>query len=243
MSRGGQVWAVVLAAGSGRRAGRAKQFARIGGRTLLARACAPFLQGPAVEGLVVVTPAGHPERIEEVERELRAGMDGVELRIVQGGATRHLSAQAGLDALGPSCELVLIHDAARPFTSATLVDRVVAAAAESGAAVPVVGLKDAILEVDDSPAPGDDGRNGRGQDVRRYLPRQSLRAVQTPQGFSLELLRRAFREAGRPDAPDEGSVVLESGRPVSLVEGEPDNLKITSAGELEWALRRLREES
>ncbi len=229
------VWAVVLAAGSGRRAGRAKQFARAGGHSLLFHACRPFL--PFVEGLVVVLPPGGIAARRGREEELRSAGWKPTLRVVEGGATRHASCRAGLAALQASCRWVLVHDAARPFVSVGLVTRVLEAAAAHGAAVPAIGVKDAVLEVEDP------GKAAGSPRARRYLDRPILRAVQTPQGFSKKVLEEAFAAAGDDDAPDEGSVVLAAGFPVHLVEGEESNWKITTAAELERAAQRLEEGS
>jgi 2-C-methyl-D-erythritol 4-phosphate cytidylyltransferase len=218
------VCAVVLAAGQGKRAGGAKQFRRVAGRSLLYHACAPFLEVPEVEGLVVVVPRG---RSSEVTEEMFDCDARKLLSVVVGGKTRHESSRRGLAALPKACEIVLIHDAARPFVSPKLIRRVIAAAREHGAAVPALSVKDATIELDD-----------RGE-VERYLPRENLRAVQTPQGFARDRLESAFAEAELEDHADDAGLVLAAGGKLVLVEGEERNKKITSPSDLARAVRIL----
>ncbi len=218
------VCAVVLAAGQGKRAGGAKQFTRVAGRTLLYHACSPFLKTKEVEGLVVVVPRG---RSGEVTEEMFDCDARKLLSVVVGGKTRHESSRRGLAALPQACEIVLIHDAARPFASPALIRRVIEAAREYGAAVPTVPVKDSTVETD--------SQGG----VKRYLPRDGLRAVQTPQGFAKSVLEEAFAKIGIEDHPDDAGVVLAAGRKVALVEGEEQNQKITSHLDLTWAVQIL----
>jgi len=218
------VCAVVLAAGQGKRAGGAKQFKRVAGRSLLYHACAPFLASSEVEGLVVVVPRG---RSSEVTEEMFDCDARKLLSVVVGGKTRHESSRRGLAALPQGCEIVLIHDAARPFVTPKLIRRVIAGAREHGAVVPTVPVKDATVELDE------------GGSVRRYLARESLRAVQTPQGFSKELLESAFARAELADHADDAGVLLAAGNRVVLVEGEERNQKITSPSDLARAVRIL----
>jgi len=218
------VCAVVLAAGQGKRAGGAKQFKRVAGRTLLYHACAPFLDTPEVKGLVVVVPRG---RSSEVTEEMFDCDARKLLSVVVGGKTRHESSRRGLAALPKACEIVLIHDAARPFATPKLIRRVIAAARAHGAAVPALPTKDATVELDASGG------------VRHYLPREHLRAVQTPQGFARDLLESAFAAAELEDHVDDAGLVLAAGNQVVLVEGEERNQKVTSPSDLERAVRIL----
>jgi 2-C-methyl-D-erythritol 4-phosphate cytidylyltransferase/2-C-methyl-D-erythritol 2,4-cyclodiphosphate synthase len=224
MARGPKVCAVVLAGGSGRRAGRAKQFARAAGRSLLYHACRPFLEAREVGGLVLVVPPGRGPAVTEEMDDMGAAKV---LAVVNGGATRQASSRAGLAALPPACEIVLVHDAARPFAAPALIRRVLRGARAHGACVPAVPVADATIEVDEA------------GDLRSYLDRGGLRAVQTPQGFSRGLLEEAFAAAGADDAVDDAALVRALGRPVHLVPGDPDNAKITSAGQLRDAVSRL----
>lgn len=144
--------------------------------------------------------------------------------VVGGGARRRDSVAAGMDALG-ECEVVCIHDGARPFCPPDLFVRVVEAAARHGAATAAVPCVDTIKRV-------------AGGVVVETLPRDSLVAVQTPQAFRLELLREAHR-ASDDDASDDCVLVERLGAPVAVVDGDPRNRKITHAEDIEWLRREL----
>lgn len=220
--RGPRTLAVLLAAGEGARAGGRKQFREAAGKSVLRHAAEGLLAVREIRGLIVVVPA---DAIESVRADL-AALDRV-LAVIAGGATRHLSSRAGVAALPDSTELVLIHDAARPFATPPLIRRVMRAARDVGAAMPAVPVPDSTIELD-----------GEGT-LRRYLPRERLRAVQTPQAFRREVLVRAFGATRSTDFPDDASVVRRSGAEVAVVAGEASNRKITTAEELEAALRLL----
>ncbi|MCU0232045.1 MAG: 2-C-methyl-D-erythritol 4-phosphate cytidylyltransferase [Acidobacteria bacterium] len=208
--------AVLLAAGSGRRlaAGRPKALVPVGGRPLVAWSCALFAALPEFDEIVLVVPAGAEK--DEVARAAGLGPRAV---VVEGGARRRDSVAAGLAAIR-GAEHVLVHDAARPLLSPALVRRVLEAARTDGAAVPGIGVADALVR----------GAAGR---VAEEVPREALFGVQTPQGFRTELLREAHRRAPRDwDAPDDGAMVRALGEPVALVAGETDNLKVTWDGDV-----------
>lgn len=221
---GGGVGAVLLAAGSSRRMGGVdKVCAELGGRPLLAWPLEMLAAVRGVEAIVVVTASERHGGVEELAR----GVD-VTVRCVEGGERRRDSVVAGLGVLsetrgrlaGPEVEWVLVHDAARPLASSALAERVLAAARETGAAVPGLAMSDTIKVVD-----------GAGL-VRETLERSSLRAVQTPQAFSAALLRRAHA-AVEGDASDDAGLVERLGAVVRVVEGEARALKVTTAEDLE----------
>ena len=195
------VWAVVVAAGSGRRFGGAKQYAPLAGRRVLdwsvdaARSVA--------DGVVVVVAPGDAEAAE-------AAGDAV----VPGGATRSESVRAGLSAVPADADVVVIHDGARPLASHALFRSVVdAVLAGADAAVPVVDVIDTVTDPHGVP-----------------VDRDSLRAVQTPQGFRASVLRRVH--AGTPEATDDSSLVVAGGGRLRPVQGERWNLKITEPDDL-----------
>jgi len=158
-----------------------------------------------------------------------AGLDV--LPPVAGGATRQASVRAGLEALASqSPATVLIHDAARPFASAALVSRAIAAAARSGAAIPALPVTDTVKKID--PA-------GR---VVETLDRSNLRTVQTPQSFAFALLLDAHRRAasaGRDDFTDDAALAEWAGMDVTLFEGEARNVKLTTADDFARAETEL----
>ncbi len=219
--------AILLGGGQGRRAGGPKQFRRAGGRSLLEHSARGLLALREIGGLVVVVPASDVDRVE-------AELDRAQLprwrRVVAGGATRHLSSRCGLAALPDSCERVLIHDAARPFASPRLVRRLLRALQDPEVAgvIPVIAVHDSTIEL------GSDGVS-----LRRYLDRARLRAVQTPQAFRLGPLREAFDRLRGHDFADDAVALRRRGLRVDVVAGEEENLKVTTADELRWALREL----
>ncbi|MDD2966480.1 MAG: 2-C-methyl-D-erythritol 4-phosphate cytidylyltransferase [Desulfovibrionaceae bacterium] len=218
-----QPWVVLVAAGSGSRmaqatGGTAKQFISWQGAPLYWHAAKALASCPALAGIVFVFPA--PCLDEEKARlaALDAGaVLGVRWLAVAGGARRQDSVYQGLCALPPECRHVLVHDAARPFVSPALVQRV-CAALQAGArgVIPAVALSDTIKQVQDNI-------------VLRTLPRESLAAVQTPQGFALPALKQAHEAAQQEQwaVTDDASLLEACALPVTVVAGDVNNSKIT----------------
>src|SRR5215212_697903 len=211
-----RVAAVVVAAGRGTRTGLdyPKQYKVIGGSPMVRESLRVFAEHPEVN---FVLPVIHPED----GARFAAAAEGLQLgQPVSGGATRQGSVHAGLEALtGEAPEIVLVHDAARPFTSQALISRAIAAAAKSGAAVPGVAVTDTVKLVDE--------RNG----VAATLNRAALRTVQTPQAFAYPALLDAHRRAAaarRDDFPDDAALVEWAGFKVTVFEGERGNMKMTT---------------
>jgi 2-C-methyl-D-erythritol 4-phosphate cytidylyltransferase len=201
------VWTVVVAGGSGERFGAPKQFAMAGGRPLVEWAV-DAARG-ASDGVVLVVPAGcgHDDH--------RHGADAV----VTGGGTRAASVRAGLAAVPPEAEVIVVHDGARPLASPALFRAVVAEVrAGAAAAVPALPVADTLKTAFDGV-------------VTSTVDRSGLVAVQTPQAFRAEVLRRAHsREA---DATDDAGLVEAEGATVRVVPGEARNLKVTTPADLE----------
>jgi 2-C-methyl-D-erythritol 4-phosphate cytidylyltransferase len=210
-----QVWAVVVAGGSGQRFGQLKQFALLDGRPVVEWAVSACRASSA--GVVLVVPAGTIDPVGH-------GADVV----VEGGATRAESVNRGLAAVPEAAEVIVVHDAARPLASEALF-RAVIDAVTSGAAdgaIPGVPVSDTIKVVDDSRA------------VTATLDRAVLVAVQTPQAFGADILRRAH--AGGAEATDDAALVEALGATVRVVPGEAQNLKITTPADLGLAEHLLR---
>ncbi len=213
------VAAVIVAAGKGSRVGGdlPKQFRPIGGESILRRTLTVFAEHGEVAH---VQPVIRPEDAEIYrEQTLRLEI----LPPVFGGATRQASVRAGLEALElGKPNIVLVHDAARPFASAALVSRAIAAAKRIGAAIPALPVTDTVKTVD-----------AAGQ-VGQTLDRNSLRLVQTPQSFAFPLLLDAHRRAaaaGHEDFTDDAALAEWAGMKVSVFAGEPGNIKITEEGD------------
>jgi 2-C-methyl-D-erythritol 4-phosphate cytidylyltransferase len=215
------VWAVVVAGGSGERFGQMKQFALLAERPVVEWAVTACR--PSSTGVVLVLPRGSWQHATH-------GADVV----VEGGATRAESVRLGLAAVPASAEVIVVHDAARPLASDALFAAVIAAVTSTepggvapvGGAIPGVPVSDTIKMVDGT------------HTVTRTLDRSSLVAVQTPQAFGAELLRRAHAAGG--EATDDAALVEALGAAVRVVPGDPRNLKITTPADLDLAERLLR---
>ncbi|KHO17984.1 2-C-methyl-D-erythritol 4-phosphate cytidylyltransferase [Mycolicibacterium setense] len=202
--------AVVPAAGSGERLGadRPKAFVNLRGKPLLEHALDGLLSSGVIDKVVVAVP---PALTDEAMMVF-----GGRAQIVAGGSDRTESVGLALSAAGDP-DFILVHDAARALTPPTLIARVVAALAEGHAAVvPGLPLADTIKAVD---------ANGA---VLGTPERAGLRAVQTPQGFRTDVLRRAYQRAGAGAVTDDASLVEQIGTPVQIVDGDPLAFKITT---------------
>lgn len=222
-----QIAAVVVAAGRGIRVGgdTPKQYRRVGGQAVLTRTLAALAAHPGVGRIQVVIAADAAAFYDECLGDLPPAAQAKLARPTQGGATRQASVRAGLAALAREAapELVLVHDAARPFVDDALIDRAIAAAQDHGAAVPGVPVSDTIKVVEP------DGR------VRATPERESLRAVQTPQAFRFALLAEAHARAaaeGHDGFTDDGALAEWAGLPVAVFPGDLRNRKITQAADL-----------
>jgi 2-C-methyl-D-erythritol 4-phosphate cytidylyltransferase len=219
--------AILVAAGRGERMGatRPKAFLSLAGQTLLERSARALTAAPSVAGVVAVVPAGDIDEARDLCEALAKPCE-----VVAGGERRQDSVRAGLAALPPGFDgVVLVHDAARPLVSIALVEAVVLAAREHGAAIPVVPLADTIKQVGD----------GR---VAATVDRDRLAAAQTPQGFRVDLLAHAYERAFADGVvlTDESMALERLGAPVACVPGSSRNRKLTTPDDLAWAERVLR---
>jgi len=220
----GKVAAVIVAAGRGHRAGSdmPKQYRELAGEPVIRPTLAAFLNHPQIGA---VQPVIHPDD-ETIFRTATAGLKSL-LPAVPGGATRQASVRAGLKALRATApDLVLIHDAARPFLSSDLITRAIAAAKAHGAAVPAVAITDTVKKVDEQDM------------VSETLDRSRLRTVQTPQAFAYDViveLHNRAAAAGRDDFTDDAALAEWAGHPVNVFAGESSNVKLTTNDDFERA--------
>jgi len=210
-----EVSAILVAAGRGTRTGGdlPKQFRRIGGVSMLRRALSLLAKHPLVGAVQPVIRA-------EDRALFEAESAGIALLApTVGGATRQASVHAGLEALATRPpELVLVHDAARPFATPALIARAVETAGKAGAAVPGLPVADTVKRIDA------DGT------VEATIARESLRLIQTPQAFAYAPLLAAHRcaaDAGRDDFTDDAALAEWAGLKVAVFAGEPGNVKVT----------------
>jgi 2-C-methyl-D-erythritol 4-phosphate cytidylyltransferase/2-C-methyl-D-erythritol 2,4-cyclodiphosphate synthase len=220
------VGVIIVAAGRSERMRSAvpKPLLEIGGRSLLRRSVQAFDEHPLVQELVVVLPrdlvGDGPGLVGTTRRPCR---------IVAGGERRQDSVRQGFASLSQDADLVLIHDAARPFVDGPLIDRVIEAAGENGAAVPAVPVRDTVKRTDAA----------RGF-VSETIPRDEIWLAQTPQGFRRPVLLSAVeRGDASADVTDDAMLVERAGHPVRVVQGDERNVKITTPEDLASARARI----
>ncbi len=213
---------VVVAAGSGTRLGHGapKAFVGIDGHTILRHALRGVFAAPEAQ-VVVVAPAGREG--EALTDAQEAAGDRVQLvSVATGGASRQSSVAAGLRALWPSVEVVLVHDAARALTPPEVFERVIGAVERTGwGVVPGLPVIDTVKRVD-------------GDRIVEAVDRSQLAAAQTPQGFRRDVLETAYAVAAE-EFTDDAALVAAAGHRVALVEGDPRAFKITTPADLERA--------
>jgi 2-C-methyl-D-erythritol 4-phosphate cytidylyltransferase / 2-C-methyl-D-erythritol 2,4-cyclodiphosphate synthase len=208
--------AIIVAAGRGLRAGSGgpKQYRSIGGQTVIFRAMEPFCRHPQIFAVQPVLNPDDMAMFNTAVSKLRHAAPA------NGGATRQASVHAGLEALADlKPDVVLIHDAARPFATAALISRAIAAASLTGAAVPAIPVTDTIKLID---ATGN---------VEATPERSRLRIAQTPQAFRFDVILDAHRRAardGRSDFTDDAALAEWAGLTVATFEGDPANMKLTT---------------
>jgi 2-C-methyl-D-erythritol 4-phosphate cytidylyltransferase len=222
---GKKVGVIIPAAGSGVRMGsvRPKQFLELGGKPILLHTLERFQWSTAVDAIVLAAPE---EFLDDVRALVRRELLPKVLDIVPGGKERRDSVWSGMRRLeGAEIDLVLVHDAVRPFVSAGLIDRVCAAAAEYGAAIPAMPVEQTVKMVDPAGF------------VLQTPNRSELRTIQTPQGFLFDELLEAYRHPRNTDhgVTDDAMLVERMGRKVRVIEGEATNIKITTPLDLRLA--------
>ena len=222
------LWTILLAAGQGSRlapetGGTRKQFLHLEGHPLYWRSVLTMSAVPNLAGMVIVFP---PQELHERTRELedlKHQYDlGVRILAVSGGDRRQDSVRLGLEALPRDCGRVLVHDSARPFFSAKLVQSMLAALTdEIGGVIPAIPVTDTVKQIENDL-------------VLCTPPRETLRAVQTPQLFPAALLRRVHEQALQENwaVTDDASMIEMAGQPVRIVPGESANIKITTPEDL-----------
>jgi 2-C-methyl-D-erythritol 4-phosphate cytidylyltransferase len=192
----------------------------LGDAPLILHALLAFERAPSVAEVILVVPRDERDRVlsEVVERY---GLKKV-LKVVAGGATRQESVYHGLKETGEETEIVVVHDAVRPFVTEDLIERSIEGARHHGGAIVAVPMKDTPKQV------GPDGM------IQRTLDRSGLWLAQTPQTFRRALLWEAYRKAelGRLHATDDAALVERLGHPVGIVPGSWENIKITTPEDL-----------
>jgi 2-C-methyl-D-erythritol 4-phosphate cytidylyltransferase len=213
-----KVTAIIVAAGEGQRFGAPKQFAPLKDKPVLEWCLGCFDSHMQVAEIVLVL-ASDLEKEEYIRRFPKI------TAVVPGGDHRQDSVMAGFQQIDPAkTEIVLIHDGVRPLIDHALLSRVIAAAKDLGAAVPVIAIEDTVKAVE-------------GDKVLRTVDREQLRRVQTPQGFSYPILLAALTQARKDNvlSTDEAALVERIGQKIATVEGDPRNIKITTPDDIRVA--------
>lgn len=188
---------------------------------MLLRSLRPFAQHPRVREIIVALPAAYVERPPAWLAEVAGGR----LRLVAGGDTRADSVRAALDTLDEACDIVLVHDAARPFVAPETVERVIHAASQGISAVPAIPVGDTLKRVVA-------GTNR----VQQTVDRRDLWRAQTPQAFPRTVLEDAYRRADRNTRATDDAVLVEAaGHPVEIVPDTDSNLKVTTPADFALA--------
>lgn len=216
------VTVVLPAAGAGTRlGGDTKQFRSLGGVPVFRQSLKAFQAHPEVSGIVLVVPEADVSRCAE-----EVAAEGVPTAVVAGGATRQASVRNGVRGVPQETDLVLVHDAVRPFVAREIITRVIAATVEHGAAAPAIPVADTLRRI----VPG--------SLFGTSLSRDGVFRMQTPQGARLDWLREALDRADREAVTltDEVEVLQRAGHSVRLVEGDGRNFKITRSAD--WALAK-----
>ncbi|MFL5981211.1 MAG: 2-C-methyl-D-erythritol 4-phosphate cytidylyltransferase [Gaiellaceae bacterium] len=211
------VWAVLAAAGSGERLGadRPKAFVRLGEQPLLGESLARLDASEWIDEIVVVAPPGWEEPAILLAEELGCGKVSA---CVTGGATRADSVRVGVAEVPSDAAVVVVHDAARPLLEEEVLGRVIGVLSEGwDGAIPGLPLADTVKRID-------------GERVVETVPREQLRAVQTPQAFVADVLRAALTGS---DWTDCSAAVEAKGGRVKVVDGDPKLIKVTDAADLE----------
>lgn len=217
------VAAIIAAAGRGVRlgAGVRKQFLDLGdGQVMLERSIAAFANTESVKEIVVALPP-------DVTYDPRASDKPI--RTVAGGTRRQDSVANAFAAVSTIADVIVIHDAARPFVSVELIDRTVRAAYEYGAAIAALPVTDTVKQI----------AEGSRRVISGTLPRDTIVLAQTPQAFRRDILARAMAVAEGSEATDEATLVERAGFPVHVVDGEAANIKVTTQADLSDARARV----
>lgn len=211
-----EIGVVIVAGGSGRRMGGAlpKQFMMLGNLPILGRTINRFREALPAAQIVVVLPEEHIE----LWRNLSARFEIAKHDIAKGGTERFHSVKNGIEALGDEVKTIAIQDGVRPLLSKKLVIKLVLEAEKHAAVIPAV-------------APADSYRIVEG-DASHIIDRAQLRMIQTPQVFAAEALREAYKQPFSASFTDDASVMEAAGHHITLIEGERQNIKITTPSDM-----------
>jgi len=232
-----RITAILPAAGLGTRMGveTPKQFLELGGEPLVIFTLRRLAACAAITDFVLAT---RPDELSFLEDRVSRTRIGRPARVVHGGETRQQSVANALAQVAPDTEIVLVHDAVRPFVTTEQIERLIAEARERGAAILGIPAIDTVKEVKRERLPEDVAR------ITATIPRERIVLAQTPQAFRYALLREAFARAEQDGvtASDEAALVERLGKDVYVVLGSERNLKITRPADMDLARFYLEQE-
>ncbi|MEB2777751.1 2-C-methyl-D-erythritol 4-phosphate cytidylyltransferase [Algoriphagus sp. D3-2-R+10] len=213
--------AILVAGGRGTRMGGtiAKQYLPVAGQPVLMRTLSVFYRVDPSTDLILVLPENDFLYWKELCEEYKFTIPH---RVIGGGNSRFQSVRNGLNALNSETKLVAIHDGVRPFVAETVISESFEVAERNGSAIAVIALKDSIRKL------RDDGKSF-------YEERQYFRLVQTPQTFQVDKIKKAFAVTELQQFTDDATVYENQGWQVTLISGNPENIKITSPEDMSYA--------
>jgi 2-C-methyl-D-erythritol 4-phosphate cytidylyltransferase len=218
-----------VSSGKAKKPTASKQFTELGGRPILIHTLAKFAASPEVSEIYVALRGAEISSFRKRLEKEAADILQKEVSLVEGGEHRQHSVANALAAISASPDdIILVHDAVRPFVTQEIIQSVIAAAQKYGAAIAGLPAVDTVKQVE---------RTAEGAVIIATLPRERVVMAQTPQGFRYSVLKKAFDEATADgfSGTDEASLVERSGHQVAVVMGSPRNIKITTPADLELA--------
>jgi 2-C-methyl-D-erythritol 4-phosphate cytidylyltransferase len=221
-------------AAKGRKSAPSKQFADLDGTPILVHTLRRFAKSPEIPEIIVALRKAEIAPFRALLEKEAPEILAKKTVLLEGGEHRQQSVANALAAVSPSADdIVLVHDAVRPFVTGEMIHDVTAAANKYGAAIAGVPAVDTVKQVE---------RTAEGALIRATIPRERIVMAQTPQGFRYSVLKKAFDEATADGfvGTDEASLVERSGQPVAVVMGSLRNIKITTPADLELAEYYLR---
>jgi 2-C-methyl-D-erythritol 4-phosphate cytidylyltransferase/2-C-methyl-D-erythritol 2,4-cyclodiphosphate synthase len=232
-----RVAAIIAAGGRGVRLGadRPKQFLELGGRSILDLSIDALAASDRIHDIVVAVPLDHLEAVKAAwsgdgrpEGEGFSSRRPTPVTFVAGGARRQDSVGNAFAHTSAAADIVVIHDAARPFVTPAVIGRTIDAAERHGAAIAAIAVRDTVKQAGAGAADG-------SRPITATVPRESIFLAQTPQAFRRDVLGRALAAGADVDATDEAMLVERLGLPVHIVDGDPGNVKITTPEDLATA--------
>jgi 2-C-methyl-D-erythritol 4-phosphate cytidylyltransferase len=192
-----------------------KQFLHLQGKPLLCHPILAFANAIPGINIILVVPEGQSDSAEIV---IRSYLNDIAVTVLAGGETRYHSVRNGLQTITDDGGIVFVHDGARPMVSRDLILRCLQQAEEKGSAIPSLTVPDSIRYME----------NG----IAKPLNRDNLRIIQTPQTFKTGILLQAYKQAYLPSFTDEATVVEASGKKIYLIDGDRQNIKVTTPGDM-----------